>query len=46
MSPTAPGISHHPSSHARTPRFAQVCAYWARPDAVPRGIAPRELEIR
>ena len=45
MSPTVTGMSHQPSSQARTPRVAQMCAYSASRSAVPRGIAPREFEI-
>ena len=44
-SPTSSAISHHRSSHARTPRVAQVVAYSASESATPRGIAPSELLI-
>ncbi len=43
--PTSVASSHHRSSHARTPRIAQVCAYSASDAAARAGIAPRELLI-
>ena len=44
-SPTSRAISHQRSSHARTPRVAQVFAYSASESATPRGMAPSELLI-
>jgi len=43
--PSSPAISHQRSSHARTPRVAQVSAYSASDRAAARGIAPSELLI-
>jgi hypothetical protein len=45
-SPTATGISHHPSAHARTPRVAHSRVYSASRSATLRGIAPSELLTR
>src|SRR5215207_883947 len=45
-SPTAIGISHHPSAQARTPRVAHSRAYSASRSATERGIAPSELLTR
>ena len=45
-SPTASGISHHPSPHALTPRSAQRAAYSASRPGTARGMAPSEFETR
>jgi len=45
-SPTASGIVHHASAHARTPRVAQISAYCAIRAATSPGIAPSELLFR
>src|SRR5258706_14899237 len=45
LSPISRLISHQRSSHARTPRVAQVRAYSASESAAAAGIAPSELLI-
>src|SRR5260370_41609039 len=44
--PTAMGISHQPSSHARMLRVDQTSAYSFKRSRVRRGIAPNERLIR
>src|ERR671934_141207 len=45
-SPTAVGICHQPSAHARMPRSRQVRAYSCRRTSAAAGIAPSEWLIR